>query len=631
MSFYPSIDYVGAGKAIADQWSDLPRVDREREATAQREQLQNRQMTLYDLQAKKEQMQLEAMQQEQDFNKTLAGAFASEKAAGSFDPTIGQTTIPDYTQALGGDEYSVPGEKTSFSVNPAKYNIPDYLAQAQLAAGRFPQYLQAQKEALAAKKEDEADFRSKLKSVTDVAEKGFPTLATGIARSYAEKDSRFKMVGEFNFNEDGSMKHIINDPNGQPYGWRERGPGGAWTPVIPFVKTKTPYELAVGDLTAQLGRTPTDTETRKSMADEAIKLTGAKAEATERGKQVGGFLDWTPQAKQQAFVYNLVTKEPPVSTKGMASGDRKVYAKEYTQWQVDSGFKPGDIVLMQADLKAGTGSLANMEKQEAPMAAFVGNINKQIDKIQQLYSNDDRTGLRLLDKTIRDLRVAAKGSGEEAVKASYLLEISNEIGKLSSGASGSVQQLSDSAKEDWKKVHDVNLSLGEIMKVVNATRDQANMRLSTWRDAKETVRGMIGTLGDRNSGPAAGGENNPGNIMKPGGEQSGRRNYGTPEEGFIAIPHLLLTDRNYKGKTVDEALKTYSNNGYSGDIVPDLKNKQVSNLTAQEMAKLTQTIIKYEGNTKAQGVNIPKVGEVIKGYRFKGGMPSNKESWEKVS
>jgi hypothetical protein len=136
-----------------------------------------------------------------------------------------------------------------------------------------------------------------------------------------------------------------------------------------------------------------------------------------------------------------------------------------------------------------------MAKQEGPMSAFVGNINKQIEKVKQLYDNNDRIGLRLIDKPIRDLKVLAKGSGDEAVKASYLLEISNEIGKLSSGASASVQQLSDSAKEDWKKVHDPNLSFKEIMKVVNATRDQANMRLQSWREAKQEVRQTMMGIG----------------------------------------------------------------------------------------------------------------------------------------
>ncbi len=44
------------------------------------------------------------------------------------------------------------------------------------------------------------------------------------------------------------------------------------------------------------------------------------------------------------------------------------------------------------------------------------------------------------------------------------------------------------------------------MKVVNATRDQANMRMQTWRDAKEEVRTQLRGMGV--SGSIGGGGGN---------------------------------------------------------------------------------------------------------------------------
>jgi hypothetical protein len=236
---------------------------------------------------------------------------------------------------------------------------------------------------------------------------------------------------------------------------------------------------------------------QKAAADVRVQESKLKREEIQDEKDKVGFKSWTPEAKQSEFVLHMIMGKPPVNAAGMGGNDRQQYAKEYAQWKANNNFSPQDVALMQADYKAGDASLKNMKKQEAPMDAFVLNINRQIDKIQQLFNNNDRVGIRLLDKPLRDIAVLAKGSGEEAVKASYLLEISNEIGKLSSGASGSVQQLSDSAKEDWKKVHDVNLPLKEIIKIVNATRDQANMRISTWRQSKDAVRNEIGMLGTK--------------------------------------------------------------------------------------------------------------------------------------
>jgi hypothetical protein len=228
-------------------------------------------------------------------------------------------------------------------------------------------------------------------------------------------------------------------------------------------------------------------------------------------KKKEGFGTWTPEAKKQEFTEFMITGQQPVNTRGLAGEDRKLFAKEYAQWKVDNKYTPQDVALMKTDYKAGDMSLKNMTKQEAPMSAFVLNINQQIAKVEELYKLNDRVGLRLIDRPVRELRVIARGSGDEAVKASYLLEISNEIGKLSSGASASVQQLSDSAKEDWKKVHDPNLSFKEIMKVVNATRDQANMRMTTWREAKQEVRKNIQSLAVKNS------EYEPFDIALPAG------------------------------------------------------------------------------------------------------------------
>jgi hypothetical protein len=261
---------------------------------------------------------------------------------------------------------------------------------------------------------------------------------------------------------------------------------------------KTTTDLIRESIRDKTGKNPTASEILSETSKFNAESMGAREKAKTEAK--GTFKDWTPEAKEQEFTLHMISGKPPVSAAGLGGGDRQQYGKEYAQWKTDKGIRPQDVGLMQADFRSGDMSLRNMAKQEAPMEAFVGNINRQIDKVKQLYDNNDRTGLRLIDMPVRELKMRAVGSGDEAVKASYLLEISNEIGKLSSGSSASVQQLSDSAKEDWKRVHDPNLSLGEIMKVVNATRDQANMRLETWKSAKQTVRSQIKSIGELEGG-----------------------------------------------------------------------------------------------------------------------------------
>ena len=289
--------------------------------------------------------------------------------------------------------------------------------------------------------------------------------------------------------------------------WKSIGAGGLFQPgtgetISPFRGPKTPNEteLITSSLRDTSGKEPTAAEVLKAKQDRDLEK--AKANRAILGNPAGAqaFPVWPEEDKQMAYQTKMLTgKNPTFSSRDSES--RAGFEKGYNAFINSKGFSASDIALMQADYRAGNMSLGNMTKQEAPMNAFVLNINKQITKLETLYSNNDRVGIRLLDLPLRELKVKAKGSGLEASRASYLLEISNEIGKLSSGASASVQQLSDSAKEDWKKVHDPNLSLKELMVVLNATRDQANMRMTTWREAKEEVRASLKGLGGNQTPP----------------------------------------------------------------------------------------------------------------------------------
>jgi hypothetical protein len=49
-----------------------------------------------------------------------------------------------------------------------------------------------------------------------------------------------------------------------------------------------------------------------------------------------------------------------------------------------------------------------------------------------------------------------------------------------------------------------------------------------------------------------------------------------------------------KDTTVDQALKTWSNNGYDGSIYPEVKNKKLSELTMAERNELAKRQIKHE-------------------------------------
>jgi hypothetical protein len=146
---------------------------------------------------------------------------------------------------------------------------------------------------------------------------------------------------------------------------------------------------------------------------------------------------------------------------------------------------------MRSDYKAGDMSLRNQKKIYDMSNSFVMNINSQIGKVKEIYSKLPRTQYKLLNIPIRELRVRAKGSGEEAAAASYLVEISNEIGKLSTGSAASIRELSESAQKQWAKIHDGTLPMKDMVIVLDTTQEQANMRLQSLEDAMDMTRRLI--------------------------------------------------------------------------------------------------------------------------------------------
>lgn len=140
-------------------------------------------------------------------------------------------------------------------------------------------------------------------------------------------------------------------------------------------------------------------------------------------------------------------------------------------------------------IKAVQSTLSQQYKQRGMMGSFVKNLDKQLIRTDEIIKDVvSRVGLRAIDLPIRELNVKFKGSGHERALEAYLIEISNEIGKLSTGSAQSIRELSTDAQERWSKIHDPNLSFKELKKILDETNVMAHMRLdSTDEEIVETM------------------------------------------------------------------------------------------------------------------------------------------------
>lgn len=150
-------------------------------------------------------------------------------------------------------------------------------------------------------------------------------------------------------------------------------------------------------------------------------------------------------------------------------------------------------VVAQSDTKAIQGSLNFLDKQLSSMGSFVTNLNSQIDKVGELSKDLNTFDTRLMNVPLRALRGRLIGSPLQSKYDLYLTEIESEIGKLATGSTGSVAELSATAQEKWDKIHDKSLSVSDMLELLDETKAAANFRVESVRDQLNKTRERMRT------------------------------------------------------------------------------------------------------------------------------------------
>lgn len=137
-------------------------------------------------------------------------------------------------------------------------------------------------------------------------------------------------------------------------------------------------------------------------------------------------------------------------------------------------------------------SMLQQQKNRGMMGSFVRNINKQVGKLENISQDIvSRVGVRALDLPKREFLTRFVGSGHERVFEAYMKEVSAEIAKLAQGSAASIAQLPEENRKEWERIHDVNLSFGEIITILKGTREMANIRLQSVQDELDDTVGQM--------------------------------------------------------------------------------------------------------------------------------------------
>uniref|UniRef100_A0A6M3J097 Uncharacterized protein n=1 Tax=viral metagenome TaxID=1070528 RepID=A0A6M3J097_9ZZZZ len=235
--------------------------------------------------------------------------------------------------------------------------------------------------------------------------------------------------------------------------------------------------LSKGGLTkAALAGDPDAKLILDTMAADAVKQAEAMGKASSKGKIAGLAATMDLDATAHSIVLGKETLSNVKNTFG-------VPIQEVVRQKVLDIDPEFNFIKPRVTEGAVKSTLVQQTKQRGMMGSFVKNLNNQVARVDTVMKDViSRFGARFIDLPIRELKTRAKGSGHEQVVEAYMLEISNEIGKLSTGSVGSVRELSTEAQERWAKIHDPNLSLKQLKIILEETKLMGNMRLTSTDD-----------------------------------------------------------------------------------------------------------------------------------------------------
>jgi hypothetical protein len=215
-----------------------------------------------------------------------------------------------------------------------------------------------------------------------------------------------------------------------------------------------------------------------------------KNSGMDMGGESDGFRSYTPQMQEQAFKdRQLGTYKYPSGMKSLS--EKQAFDKLYYQWRVDGGVGASDVIADRASAKADTASLSFNTKQLDASKSFIKTIDNNIDQLESHITEMSKTlnldRNRVLNMGTRDFNKKLVGVGNINIYDMLVSAISTENAKLQAGGAGSVAQVSEGARVDMERIHDKNLPVSEMLKLMSATRKEGGNRIKALVDTGDEI------------------------------------------------------------------------------------------------------------------------------------------------
>lgn len=212
----------------------------------------------------------------------------------------------------------------------------------------------------------------------------------------------------------------------------------------------------------------------------------------------GGFGDPTEEKIEFWARQSIATGKKVFNVRGKeANRLNNLIERKKADILLEEGVTGEEATYLQKDREAIQKSIAAQEKQRGSMVSFVENLGKQIDHVADVAQEIKTYDVRLFNKPARWLKRKLSGSPELSKYEVYLGEIQSEIGKLSSGSTASVSELSEGAREKWEGILDENLSIKDMLEVLKEVKEAGFIRMRSVDEGLAESRERLRAIGEK--------------------------------------------------------------------------------------------------------------------------------------
>ena len=233
-------------------------------------------------------------------------------------------------------------------------------------------------------------------------------------------------------------------------------------------KTPTPKAEPVSEYRtfyeSQKALGKTDSQIDESWQERKIKLAEAGAKVRTAGSAFKeGTLDYMVE------LYETEGKVPSFGMGTAGAPQRAAFWDKVAQRAKDRGDSGAEQVARAAENRSNVMTLTDLTKREQLIESYNVRINKTSDDVLiPLIEKWDLQNPRFINWPVNKLS-EIMGSGDLAALKLALNSVSVEVGKVEFNALG-IQQLTDSAAKFMNTVHDPNMKVGELLKVIDTSK-----------------------------------------------------------------------------------------------------------------------------------------------------------------